>query len=128
MFTVLLVDDEPWALLGMKNCFKLVDYDYKIIFETTSPLKALDAIESKKPDVVLTDIRMNKMTGIELMENIREKGLDVDFIVVSGYDDFSYAKEAINYGALHYLLKPLNDNEVIDVLTKLYKHLKKKKE
>ncbi len=127
MFTVILVDDEPWALLGMRNCYNWENNGYQIVFETTNALQALEAIKSQKPDVVLTDIRMNKMSGIELIESVRQAGLDTEFVIASGYDDFCYAKEAIKHRAFHYVLKPLNEDEIIDVFTRLAGHLNRKK-
>lgn len=66
---------------------------------------------AKKPDLVITDIRMPGMTGLELMQKVRQQHISCEFIVVSGYSDFSYAKEAIAYGVAGYCLKPLNPDE-----------------
>jgi len=127
MFKVLLVDDEPWALLGLVNAFDWTGSGYEIVFQTDNPVKALDAIKRLKPDVVVTDICMNPLDGIALIENVRKDGLDTEFVIVSGYDYFEYAKEAIRHGAFHYLLKPLDLLEVNNVFLKLADHLKKKK-
>ena len=126
MHTVLLVDDEPWALLGIKNSFRWEEAGLRIIGETTDASEALQIIKKKKPDVIFTDICMEKHNGIDIMRTTREMGLDSLFVVVSGHSNFSYAHEAIKYGALYYLLKPINMDEAKALTVKLTKHLKKK--
>ena len=66
---------------------------------------------SKKPELIITDIRMPGMTGLELIQKVRAQHLNCEFIIVSGYNDFAYAKEAIAYGVTGYCLKPLDPAE-----------------
>lgn len=128
MYRVILVDDEPWALLGIKNCYLWHQNGYQVIFETTDPFDAYDRIKSEKPDVVFTDIKMYGMSGLELVRKAVEIGIDAEFVIVSGYNEFNYAKEAIEYGVFHYLLKPIEKHEVYLMMEKLTKHLDKKTE
>jgi two-component system, response regulator YesN len=123
MFKVLLVDDEPWALRGIRESFKWEEENFKVIAETTRSLEAFDIIIEERPDVVFTDIRMPVISGIELMQKVRESGLDTEFIVISGFDEFSYAQQALRQGAFDYCLKPLEIDYAKSLLVKLSHHL-----
>lgn len=84
---------------------------------------ALEEIEKKKPDVLITDIRMPGMDGLELMKEIRKKKLDTKVVLVSGYAEFDYAQKAIRMGAVDYLLKPVEAETFAKVLENLEKML-----
>lgn len=111
MYKAIIIDDEPWTIIDIEKTFALNDMGFEIAGSFRSPLKALPAIVSKKPDLIITDIRMPGMTGLELMQKVRAQNIHCAFIVVSGYSDFMYAKEAISYGVSGYCLKPLNPEE-----------------
>lgn len=127
MFSVMLVDDEPWALYGIRNSFKWDELGFEVIAEVTTSIKALELIKDLRPDVVFTDIRMPDMSGIELMIAVNDIGIDSEFVIVSGFAEFEYAKNAIKYGAFYYLLKPIDIKEGIEVIKKLAERLKEKK-
>ena len=111
MYKAIIIDDEPWTILDIEQTFALKEMGFEIIGSFRSPLKALPAIMSKKPDLIITDIRMPGMTGLELIQKVRSQHLNCEFIIVSGYNDFAYAKEAIAYGVTGYCLKPLDPAE-----------------
>ena len=111
MYKAIIIDDEPWTILDIEQTFALKEMGFEIIGSFRSPLKALPAIMSKKPDLIITDIRMPGMTGLELIQKVRAQHLNCEFIIVSGYNDFAYAKEAIAYGVTGYCLKPLDPAE-----------------
>ena len=73
-------------------------------------------ILDESPDLVITDIRMPGMNGLELIGRISETDLDTQFILLSGYGEFEYAKQAMKYGVRHYLLKPCNEQQIIDAV------------
>lgn len=75
-------------------------------------LEAYDMILDESPDIVMTDIKMPGMSGLELIKKIAETRLDTQFIILSGYGEFEYAKEAMKYGVKHYILKPCNENQI----------------
>mgnify|MGYP005857661087 CR=1 FL=1 len=127
MYKVLIVDDEPWALIGIKGCYPWEKSGFEVIMETTDSEEALEAIKRQKPDLVLTDICMHGLNGIELLKEARLAGIHSEFIIVSGYGEFSYAKEAITYGAFHYLLKPIDKEEVQGVMDRLLLDLQSKR-
>jgi two-component system response regulator YesN len=118
MATIFIVDDEPIIGLGLKTLIG----EYKRFSEIvtfTDSVTALSHIIANPPDVVLTDIRMPRMDGIELCRNIQERKLFTQIIVLSGYEDFSYAQKCMSYGVSEYLLKPITEIELFPVLDKL---------
>lgn len=127
MYSVIIVDDEPWAIKGIRNAFNWQQYGFEIIGQFTSAHKALEFISEQSPDLVFTDIRMPEISGLDLMKMTKDKGLDVDFVVVSGFAEFSYAQEAIRYGALDYCLKPLDIELADPLIDKLALHFSKKR-
>ena len=123
MYKVILVDDEQWSIIDMKKSFPFESMGFEIIGTYQNPVEALISILNHKPDLVLTDIRMPNLTGIDLMQKIREYGLQTEIIVISGYSDFEFAKQAITYGAIGYCLKPIDTKEAIDLMLKVKKSL-----
>ena len=126
MYRVLIVDDEPWAIRGIRNAFNWSKYGFEIIGEFTSPRKAFEAICEQSPDLVITDIQMGEMSGLELIRLTREQDLDVGFVVVSGYSEFAYAQEALRLGALDYCLKPIDIEMTDRLIDKLAQQLGQK--
>lgn len=113
-FTAVLADDEYSVLEGVKTAIDWESLGIRIAALASNGHEALDAIIKYKPDLAIIDIRMPDLTGIQVIERCRNAGISTDFIILSGYDDFSYAKEAMRYGAKAYLLKPLNSTELTD--------------
>jgi len=126
MYGVITVDDERWALAGLRKMFKLYEKQFEIIAETTNSIEALDLIRGKKPDAVFTDIRMPDVSGIDLMKIIRSEGIDTEFVIISGFADFSYARESLRLGAFDYCLKPLQLKEADTLLKTLREYLDQK--
>lgn len=127
MYRVLLVDDEPWILSGIKKTFKWNELGFEVVAEMLDSDDAWEFIYENKPDVVFTDIRMPGLSGIDLISKAREAGLDTEFIIISGHADFYYAQEAIKYSAFEYCLKPIKDSSAQNTLLRLKNHLDKKK-
>ncbi len=119
MYKVILVDDEIWSLEGLAASFDWEKKGFQVIGKYTDSLKAICHIKEQKPDVVFTDIRMPDVTGLEIMKEIRKTGLNVEFIIVSGYAEFEYAREAVRQGAYDFLLKPIDMDETDSILDRL---------
>ena len=116
MLKVVIVDDEPKILSLIKH---LVDWDHleiEIAGEAGNGVEAFDLIASQKPDIVITDIRMPGMDGMEIIQKTRELGMDTSFVIISGYKNFEYAKSALKYGVVDYLVKPINKDELNKIL------------
>lgn len=119
MYKVLLVDDEPWISYGLKRLIDWEGLGYTIIGEAINGIKALEIIDLEQPDVVISDIRMPGLDGIKLMEEIHARKLKTKVIIISGYAEFEYAQKAINFGAFDYLLKQVERDKLIEVMTNL---------
>ncbi|ACT00422.1 response regulator transcription factor [Paenibacillus sp. JDR-2] len=126
MYKVMIVDDESWAIKGIRNAFDWDKYGFEIIGQFTSAYKAWDAILAEKPDLVFTDIRMPDISGLDLMKRAKSHDLDIEFVIVSGYAEFKYAQEALRYGALNYFLKPLDVDMADSFIAELAMHFSKR--
>lgn len=127
MYRAIVVDDEPWALIGIRNAFNWNQHGFEIIAEVTSSEEAFNLICSERPDVVFADIKMPKYTGIDLIRMTREMNINTEFVIISGFAEFTYAKEALKYGAIDYCIKPINLSGTDELLDKVAKHLEKRK-
>jgi len=104
------------------------DIAFDTILECANGREALNVLQKEDINLVITDIRMPEMDGISLMQSISNKKPVPRFIVLSGYDDFNYAKESINYGARAYILKPLDRDELINTIKRIVEEIKREKE
>ena len=118
-FTAVIADDEPSVLSGLQNSVDWASLGVSIIAVARDGRQALNLIITHQPDIAIIDIKMPEMNGLEVIHGVREAGVSTDFIILSGYDEFSYAKDAIRYGAKAYLLKPLNKKELHDELYRI---------
>lgn len=129
MYTVLLVDDEPVVLAMEKKIIRENLSDFEIIGEKFTVKSAIELYNTKRPDIILTDIRMPGCTGIELIKYIMEtKNNESVILAVSGYTDFKYVHDAFTLGVYDYLLKPLEPAKIVEVFQKLKESLDEKKE
>mgnify|MGYP000157044217 FL=1 len=120
MLKVLLVDDEPFILQGLKV---LIDWNaegYEVVGAVRTGQEAIDYLKENPVDLVMTDIKMPVMSGIELLEEVRRDQIsDAYFIILSGYNDFAYAQQAVRYHCIDYILKPVEKEQLIAVLQKV---------
>lgn len=118
-YRVLLVDDEPWALKDMEMSFPWEKYGFEVAGSCTKSEEACRMMFNLCPDVVVTDIRMPGMSGVELLRRAREEGLDSIFVLVSGVSDFEAARLGMRYGAVEYCMKPLDDECCEEVVQRI---------
>lgn len=116
MFKVLLVDDERIILEGISQLINWSDYKAELIGTARNGLEALAFIKQHKPDIVISDIKMPGMDGLQLVEEANRLFPELAFILLSGFDEFQYARKAMQFGVKHYLLKPCNESLIIDAL------------
>ncbi len=111
-YSVLLADDENIVRNGLRYVIDWEALDFYICEEAATGTEAMEKIRRFRPDLVLLDIRMPGMYGTELIQKAREEGFEGEFIILSGYSDFSYAQTALKYGASSYLTKPIDEDEL----------------
>lgn len=116
---VMLVDDEPFILQGLTMLIDWEKEGCKIVKTAANGMEAYEYLKENQVDLILADIKMPVMTGLELLERIRtEKLSDAYFVVLSGYNDFIYAQKAIHYACMEYILKPVSKESILDLLQK----------
>jgi len=122
-YTILLVDDESAVREGIRNRTPWERYNFKVVGEAGNGIEALEMIEDLHPDVVITDIKMPYLDGMELIKEIRRSLPPVTIIIISGYDEFTYAQQAIRYDVSEYVLKPVTVEDICNLLERTAKHL-----
>ena len=119
MLKAIIADDEKWIC---QMIAKIIDWDeigIELVGQAEDGLEAFNLIKTFRPDIVITDIRMPGMDGIDLVKKTREMQLKCHFIVISGFRQFEYAHNAIKYGVDDYLLKPIKKAELTSILKKI---------
>lgn len=126
MYKVLIVDDEVLARVGIKSFVQWNEAGFEVVGDAENGKKALAMIIDLKPDIVITDIHMPVMNGIELIRAVKEENIRVEFLVLSAYDDFEFVKEAMRLGAADYILKlEMESKDLTELLNKLKEKIEK---
>ena len=112
MYTVIVVEDEQELRRAIIEKVDWASAGFKVIADAENGIEAVDLVERLEPDLVMTDIKMPMMTGLELAEQVREIRPATGVVILSGYDDFEYARAAIKYNIISYLLKPISAEEL----------------
>lgn len=128
MFKVLLVDDEKWVRATIKKLLPIEQLELNLVGEASNGIEALELTHQLVPDIVITDLRMPGLDGIELIRSLKATFPNILTIIISGYSDFTYAQQAIKLEAFDYILKPVNEKDLFDVLSKAKKSLITKRE
>lgn len=118
-YTVLLVDDEEEVIQAIMKKINWEGLGFSVIGYANNGLKALEMMEEFQPDVVMTDIKMPYMDGMELAGRIKAEYPATKILIFTGFDDFEYAKEAVHLEVEEYILKPVNSVEMINVFTQM---------
>lgn len=119
---IIIADDEEVIRLGLEKIMSKMDLDIQVIGSYGNGMDALTHIsklDTGELDVLITDIKMPMMDGLKLIEHVRDKSKLFPIIVLSGFSDFEYARSALRYGVLDYLLKPIDKSQLYDILWKL---------
>ena len=124
---VFLVDDEIVIREGIRESFPWEDTPYSLVGEAPDGEMALPIIRDTNPDIVITDIKMPFMDGLELCRELKSQMPWIGIIVLSGYDEFEYARQCIKLGVREYLLKPINSADLREALDKVSAQLKEER-
>lgn len=125
---VFLVEDEMVIRRGIKNSIDWEKEGYIFCGEASDGELAYPMIIKEKPDILITDIRMPFMDGLELCKLVKEELPNIKILILSGYDEFDYAKEAIRLGVTEYLLKPISSGKLLEALNGVSESIRREKE
>ncbi len=124
---VLFIDDEPLIRQGMQAIIPWEQYGFQDFYEAECGEDGLQLVRQYHPELIILDIRMSDMSGLEMAKILRNEQYDGSIIIVSGYADFEYAKKAIQYNVSAYLLKPVKTIELKDALEKVCRELEQRR-
>ena len=128
MYKVLLVDDERILLEGLSVVVEWDRHGTILAGKARNGSEALELIAASRPHIVITDLKMPVMNGLELIEHVREAYPDIVFVILSGHEQFEFAQRAMQYGVRHYLLKPCSESDITDVLDRVVEELRDEEE
>lgn len=123
MYRVLIVDDEPRVRRGLRGCVNWRAMDMEVCGEAPNGREAMELVKRLEPDVVLSDVRMPFMDGIELCRALNERYPGIQVVLISGYSDLDYLKSALRMGVVNYILKPVNLQELQETLGRIARRM-----
>ena len=119
MLKVLVVEDEEMIRKGIVLAVDWAALDCVVVGEAANGVQALEAVERYGPSLIITDLKMPVMDGLEMLRQLRERGNNAFVIILTAYDSFAYAQTALRLGAVDFLLKPFHDGELEQAVTRL---------
>lgn len=127
MYKLMLVEDEPIIREGLKHYFDWNNLQFQTIIEASNGLEGLTLARKEKPELIITDIRMPLMNGLDMIAQLREELPNSQFIILTGHTDFEYAQHAIRIGGItEYLIKPLQYEASLSTIHRCLKNIKEK--
>lgn len=123
MYSVVIVDDDQWALVDIRASFDFEQYGFELIAECTSAEEALPIILRENPNLVITDICMDADSGLDMIRKVRESQRDTLFVILSGHENFDFAREAVELGVFRYMLKPIDRSEAQQTMQQASRYL-----
>lgn len=128
MYKVVIVENEKIVRKGLILTIDWQEMDAIIVGEAANGTEGINTILDKKPDIVITDIRMPEMDGLEMIQHLQKQNVNPAFIVVSGYSEFEYAQKAIRLGVVDFLLKPIDEIDLKNCVENIKMRITKKKD
>lgn len=116
MYKVMVIDDEEWIRQGLIKKIEKSGLGIGGVFEAENAMEGMKIIDKEKPDIVICDIRMRGKDGLELSVDLKSTYPDIKIIIITGFDEFDYAKKALQIGVVDFLLKPVNNFNLIESL------------
>lgn len=127
MEKLLIVDDEEIELDGMAELIDWPRYGYELVGTAVNGKRGLALLREKRPDIVITDIKMPVMDGLAMIRAAQEQQADTVFVVLSGYGDYEYTSQAMQLGIRHYILKPCDEGKMLPVLEQARRELRERR-
>ncbi|MVQ40182.1 response regulator [Paenibacillus anseongensis] len=128
MYSLLIVDDERWVRQGLVTTIDWEAEGIKVIGDVEDGEDALTFIQNQMPDIIITDIKMPRMDGLAFIEAVKNANMLSKIIIISGYSEFSYAQKAMRLGAVDYVLKPIEETLMLEVVRKCIEQIKRERE
>lgn len=128
MYKVMIVEDEPPLLRDIKLEIERASLSFKVTQEAINGQDALFKLEEDLPDVIFTDIRMPVMDGLQLAKEVRKSHENIPIIFISGYQDFTYAQNALKLNVYDYIVKPISSDSLRELLQKLERRLERERQ
>ena len=119
MLKVLIVEDEEMIRKGIVLTVDWAALDCVVVGEATNGVQGLEAARRLEPSLIITDLKMPQMDGIEMLTALRAEGCTAYVIILTAYDNFAYAQSALRLGAVDYLLKPFHDGDLENAITRV---------
>lgn len=126
MYKLLIVDDEDFEREGIARLINWTQYGIEMVGTAWNGLDGIEKAKRLRPDIVLTDIKMPVMNGIEMIRTLREDFPEMEFAVLSGYGEYEFTSQAMEQGIRHYILKPCNEDKVIETMEKVKEDVDRK--
>lgn len=118
MFKVMIVDDEPMIRQGLQTLIEWEQYQFEVCAVASNGVEALEKYKEHRPELILIDIRMPIMDGLQTISELRKLGSRSRILILSGYGEFQYAQQAIRYRVDGYILKPIDEVELTNFIEK----------
>lgn len=117
-YRLLIADDEYWTREKIRTMIAWEEYRIDFMPPAQDGEEVMQMLESDRPDILITDINMPFLNGVELVKRVKEQYPEIVILVLSGYDDFAYVKDTLVAGAINYLLKPVSKIDLIGAVSK----------
>lgn len=127
MYQLLIIDDEEIVRKGIEQLIPWEEEGFMLCDEAEDGITGLEKVMEHQPDLVLVDIKMPGMSGLELIQAAKERGFPGKCVILTGYSDFAFAKQAISLQVEEYLLKPIDEDELLAIVRKVYQRLEENK-
>jgi two-component system response regulator YesN len=127
MIKIIVVDDDKIIRKGIIKIIQKDAEQFQIVGEAANGERALELIKDLKPDVLITDIKMPVMDGVQLIDEIKKANIEISIIVLSGFDDYRYVRETLKNGAYDYILKPIDNSVMHETLNKIKENIMRRK-
>ena len=123
MLKVVIVDDEKMICSLISQLLDWEELGAKIVGMAYTGTEALEMIQEQRPDIIISDIRMPGYDGLELIKRTKEAGIESEFVMISGFKQFEYAQNAMKYGVKYYLLKPIEEDKLTEIIKEIAENI-----